>query len=80
MKALSVIGLLFGSAIIATVPISPQVTPQGIELRDRSSSSSGYLWAVRAGWRDGPTAMIGGQDTQPRPRWRAPAMGLVIVE
>ncbi len=32
MKALSVIGLLFGAAIIATVPVSPQVTPRGIEL------------------------------------------------
>ena len=32
MKALSVIGLLFVAAIIATVPISPQVTPRGIEL------------------------------------------------
>ena len=32
MKALSAIGLLFAAAIIATVPISPQVTPRGIEL------------------------------------------------
>ena len=32
MKSLSVIGLLFVTAIIATVPISPQVTPRGIEL------------------------------------------------
>ena len=32
MKPLSVIGLLFVAAIIATVPISPQVTPRGIEL------------------------------------------------
>ena len=28
MKSLSVIGLLFVAAIIATVPISPQVTPR----------------------------------------------------
>ena len=32
MKPLSAIGLLFVAAIIATVPISPQVTPRGIEL------------------------------------------------
>jgi hypothetical protein len=32
MKAWSVIGLLFGAAIFATIPISPQVTPRGVEL------------------------------------------------
>jgi hypothetical protein len=32
MKAWSVIGLLFGAAILATIPISPQVTPRGVEL------------------------------------------------
>ena len=31
-KAWSVIGLLFVAAIFATVPISPQVTPRGVEL------------------------------------------------
>ena len=33
MKAWSVIGLLFGAAILGTIPISPQVTPRGVELR-----------------------------------------------
>jgi hypothetical protein len=33
MKAWSVIGLLFGAAILATIPISPQLTPRGVELR-----------------------------------------------
>jgi hypothetical protein len=33
MKAWSVIGLLFTAAILATVPISTQVTPRGVELR-----------------------------------------------
>jgi hypothetical protein len=33
MKAWSVIGLLFAAAIFATIPISPQVTPRGLELR-----------------------------------------------
>jgi hypothetical protein len=32
MKPWSVIGLLFTAAIIATIPISPQVTPRGVEL------------------------------------------------
>ena len=33
MKAWSVIGLLFAAMIFAMVPISPQVTPRGVELR-----------------------------------------------
>jgi len=32
MKAWSVIGLLFAATFLATVPISPQVTPRGLEL------------------------------------------------
>jgi hypothetical protein len=32
MKAWSVIGPLFTAAILATIPISPQVTPRGVEL------------------------------------------------
>jgi hypothetical protein len=32
MKAWSVIGLLFATAILATVPVSPQVTSSGVEL------------------------------------------------
>jgi hypothetical protein len=32
MKAWSVIGLLFGAAMFATIPVSPQVTPSGLEL------------------------------------------------
>ena len=32
MKAWSVISLLFAAAIFGTVPISPQVTPRGVEL------------------------------------------------
>jgi hypothetical protein len=33
MKVWSVITLLFAAAILATIPISPQVTPRGLELR-----------------------------------------------
>jgi hypothetical protein len=32
MKAWSVLGLLVGTAMFATIPISPQVTPSGLEL------------------------------------------------
>ena len=32
MKACSIIGLLFVAAILATVPVSPQVTSSGVEL------------------------------------------------
>jgi hypothetical protein len=32
MKTWSIIGLLFAGAIFATIPISPQVTPRGVEL------------------------------------------------
>src|SRR5262249_60383288 len=32
MKSWSLIGLLFAAAIFATIPISPQVTPRGLEL------------------------------------------------
>jgi hypothetical protein len=33
MKGWSVIGLLFAAAIVATVPISPELTPRGVELK-----------------------------------------------
>jgi hypothetical protein len=33
MKVWSVITLLFAAAILATIPVSPQVTPRGLELR-----------------------------------------------
>jgi hypothetical protein len=32
MKAWSIIGLLFAAAILATIPVSPQVTSRGVEL------------------------------------------------
>ena len=32
MKAWSVIGLLFGAAMFATIPVTPQLTPSGLEL------------------------------------------------
>jgi hypothetical protein len=47
MKVLSVIGLLFVAAIIATVPISPQVTPHGIELRIDQAQAQVYYGRAR---------------------------------
>jgi len=59
MKAWSVIGLLFAAAIFATIPISPQLTPRGVELsvnqaqaitygRYRRTYRRGYRYARRA--------------------------------
>ena len=45
MKAWSVIGLLFAAAILATIPISPQVTPRGVEL------SVNQAQAILGHWR-----------------------------
>ena len=42
MKAWSVIGLLFTAAIIATIPISPQVTPRGVELSVDQAQAGTY--------------------------------------
>lgn len=32
MRAFSLIGLLFAAVVLATVPVSPLVTPRGVEL------------------------------------------------
>ena len=45
MKAWSVLGLLVGAAILATIPISPQVTPRGVEL------SVNQAQAILGHWR-----------------------------
>ena len=45
MKAWSVLGLLVGTAILATIPISPQVTPRGVEL------SVNQAQAILGHWR-----------------------------
>jgi hypothetical protein len=42
MKAWSVIGLLFTAAIIATIPVSPQVTPRGVELSADAAQAGTY--------------------------------------
>jgi hypothetical protein len=32
MRACSIVGLLFAATVLATIPVSPQVTPRGVEL------------------------------------------------
>lgn len=60
MKAGSVIGLLFGAAILATIPISPQVTPRGVELsvdQAQAQSTQGRKRRVtRRSYRGAPYA------------------------
>ena len=53
MKTWSVIGLLFAAAIFATIPISPQVTPRGVELRVNQAQAILGHWrrVYRRGYR-----------------------------
>jgi hypothetical protein len=32
MKVWSLVGLLFAATVLATIPVSPQLTPRGVEL------------------------------------------------
>jgi hypothetical protein len=32
MRGSSIVGLLFAAVVLATIPVSPQVTPRGVEL------------------------------------------------
>jgi len=32
MKVRSLVGLLFAATVLATIPVSPQLTPRGVEL------------------------------------------------
>jgi hypothetical protein len=57
MKAWSV--LLFGAAILATIPISPQVTPRGVELsvdQAQAQSYGRYRRVTRRAYRRAPYA------------------------
>ena len=47
MKAWSVIGLLFAAAIFATIPISAQVMPRGVELSVDGAKAFTYGHARR---------------------------------
>jgi len=47
MKAWSVIGLLFGAAMFATIPVTPQVTPSGLVLSvDQAQAYYGHYRRV----------------------------------
>jgi hypothetical protein len=56
MKAWSVIGLLFAAAIFATIPMSAQVTPRGVELSADQAQAVTYrrarVTARRVGRRE----------------------------
>jgi hypothetical protein len=53
MKAWSAIGLLFVAAIFAVIPISPQMTPRGVELGvDQAQAQLTYGQARRWARRD----------------------------
>jgi hypothetical protein len=56
MKAWSVIGLLFTAAILATIPISPQVTPRGVELSVDQAQAITYRRARVTARREGRRA------------------------
>ena len=47
MKAWSVIGLLFAAAVLATIPVSGQVTPRGLELSVDGAKAITYGHARR---------------------------------
>ena len=63
MKAWSVIGLLFAATIFAMVPISPQVTPRGVELSVDQAQAITYRRARVTARRVGDVR-IGAQLTQ----------------
>src|SRR5258705_3697405 len=78
MKVCSVIGLLFAAAIIATIPISPQVTPRGVELSVDQAQAITYgryrrvtRRAYRRGYYRTPGYYYGGY-RQPVRGWRRP--------
>jgi hypothetical protein len=76
MKAWSIISLLFAAAILATVPVSPQVTPRGnLQLTidkaeaytygrarriTRRTYRRGYRYAQRSYYGYGPSVSYGG--------------------
>ena len=59
MKAWSVIGLLFAATIFAMVPISPQVTPRGVELSVDQAQAITYRRARVTAAAGGKTCVSG---------------------
>jgi hypothetical protein len=56
MRACSIVGLLFAAIVLATIPVSPQVTPRGVELSVDQAQAVTYrrarVTARRVGRRD----------------------------
>ena len=56
MRAFSIVGLLFAAVVLATIPVSPQVTPRGVELSVDQAQAYTYrrarVTARRVGRRD----------------------------
>ena len=56
MRASSIVGLLFAAVVLATIPVSPQVTPRGVELSVDQAQAVTYrrarVTARRVGRRD----------------------------
>jgi hypothetical protein len=73
MKAWSVVSLLFTAATLSTMPVSPQVTPRGVELNvdqaQAQATYSGYRRAPRRAYRRAGYAVA--------PGYRATAAGYV---
>jgi hypothetical protein len=42
MRACSIVGLLFAAIVLATIPVSPQVTPRGVELSVNQAQAVTY--------------------------------------
>ena len=60
MRASSIVGLLFAAAVLAMIPVSPQVTPRGLELSADQAQAITYRRARvtarrvdRRAWRRG---------------------------
>jgi hypothetical protein len=61
MKAWSAIGLLLGAAILATIPVSPQVTTRGVEVSAEQAVTYGrYRRVTRRAYRRGGYAATAG--------------------
>jgi hypothetical protein len=53
MRASSIVGLLFAAMMLAMIPVSPQVTPRGVELSIDQAQAITYRRAAFGGNHDG---------------------------
>jgi hypothetical protein len=44
MKAYSIVGLLFAAVVLATIPVSPQVTPRGVGVELSVDQAQAYTY------------------------------------